>query len=104
MNHFRLVPMLFVTIGLASCGMFREKREAVVVTAIPKDVERCKNVGFVSTDSPELDKDDGLNQLRGNAVVRGGNAVLVMSYANSTNGTAYACNPPLKPDSRAGKP
>lgn len=87
-------------LGLAGCGSRLALRDAVVVTAIPDDVGRCRRLGVVATDSPEIDKDDGLNQLRERAVDLGANAVLVRSYVLSTDGYAYACDPPLPGDGR----
>jgi hypothetical protein len=100
MNRPRTVLGVLAFLCLGACGSEREKIDATVVTAIPKDVLRCTRLGTVATDSRELSPTDGLDQLRADAVRQGGNAVLVSSYATSTTSYAYACNPPLKPDSR----
>lgn len=90
--------VLIALLPAAGCASRLAQRDAVVVTAVPSEVQRCRRLGNVATDSPEIDKRDGLNQLRSHALDLGANTVLVQSYANSTDGGAYACDPPLKPD------
>ena len=95
----------FSLLLVSACASIRPQINSTVVTAVPKDVERCRRVGFVAIDSPEGHWNDGLDQLRADAVHQGGNTVLVTSYATSTSGTAYLCEPPLTPpDQRPPQP
>lgn len=100
---FRFLASLGLAAGLAACGSIRPQVDAAVVTAVPKDVERCTPLGLVLTHSEETTPTTGLDQLRAQAVQKGGNTVLVNSYALSTTGRAYACDPPLSPDGRSAK-
>lgn len=97
----RSIALLALAAGLAACGSIRPQVEATVVTAVPKDVKRCTALGPVMTHSTETTRTTGLNQLREQAVQQGGNTVLVSSYAQSTTGRAFACDPPLSPDGRS---
>gem|GEM_PF-6639040 len=100
----RLVLTAFSAAALVACGSIREQVSATVVTAIASDVTKCKRLGFVATTSPDSDKYTGLDQMRAQAVQKGGNTVYVTSYSQSTTGTAYACDPPLNPDTHFARP
>lgn len=101
MSH-RLPLILAIAATSAACGGLRERMDAVIVTALPKEIAACKSVGTVATYSSELSKDDGLDQLRERALDLGANTVFVNSYSTSTSGVAYVCNPPLNPDGHPG--
>ena len=86
---------LLAVVGLAACGTLRERGEQVRVTASASVVADCVQKGGVALGSAPTAGygDNGLLELRKQAVERGGNVLLVRSYAAPDGGTAYHCDP-----------
>ena len=86
---------LLAAAGLSACGSLRERGEQVRVTASASVVAECLQKGSVALGSAPTagSGDNGLLELRKQAVERGGNVLLVRSYAAPDGGTAYHCDP-----------
>lgn len=103
LQRVRSCLLVVVVLACAACSDLRERMDRVVVTALPKEVAACKSLGPVATYGPSLGKDGSLDQLRQQAVEVHANTVFVNSYAISTTGIAYACDPPLDPEAHPGR-
>lgn len=94
MGKVKGLALLAVT-GLSACGTLRERGEQVRVTASASVVADCAQKGSVALGSAPTAGygDNGLLELRKQAIERGGNVLLVRSYAAPDGGTAYFCDP-----------
>ena len=89
----------FAALLLCACaGPLFKQAQSVIVTAVPRKVADCRIVGPVQDDHPGDGIDDRMLALKEDAVRRGGNTVLIRSFAASRDGTAYVCQPTIKPD------
>lgn len=86
---------------LAGCGTLKQRAEAVQITASRTEVEDCRNVGPVLLGTFDSEFDQRQRDLRFETARKGGNVLLVDSFATSTTGTAYVCDEPVHPDRAA---
>jgi hypothetical protein len=86
-----------VTFGLAACGTLKERAEAVQITATASEVSACEKTGPVLLGTFDSEFDQRQRDLRFETARKGGNVLLVDSYATATTGTAYFCQKPIDP-------
>lgn len=86
---------------LAGCGTLKQRAEAVQITASRSEVAGCRNVGPVVLGTFDSEFDQRQRDLRFETARKGGNVLLVDSFATSTAGTAYACDQPVHADRTA---
>lgn len=86
---------------LAGCGTLKQRAEAVQITATRTEVADCRNVGPVLLGTFDTEFDQRQRDLRFETARKGGNVLLVESFATSTTGTAYVCDQPVHPDRTA---
>lgn len=84
-------------LALSACGTLKEKAEAVQITATASEVARCEKAGPVLLGTIDSEFDQRQRDLKFETARKGGNVLLVDSYATATTGTAYVCEQPIDP-------
>lgn len=82
---------------LSGCKTLLRQSEQVVITASAAEVSDCTRVGPVILGTVDSEFDLRQRELRMQTVRRGGNVLLVNSFASATDGMAYACDAPIDP-------
>ena len=85
------LAMLGVGVMLMSCSNLNQRAEAVRITAADADVAGCTRIGPVLLGSYDTEFSARQLALKAETVRRGGNVLLVTSYALATGGTAFNC-------------
>lgn len=76
------------------------KANQVAVTGVHTKLNNCQRIGPVYDSSDSGDTYfDRMMRLRKDTVLAGGNTLFLTSPFTSVDGTAYHCDPPIKPDS-----
>lgn len=92
---FRRAGAAAITIALAlaasGCGTLRERADAVQITASDTEVASCDRVGPVMLGTFDSEFDLRQRDLKFETARKGGNVLLVDSFATATGGTAYQC-------------
>ncbi len=88
---FRVVAVLALTALGAGCGTLKTRAEAVQITASDTEVSKCQRVGPVLLGSFDSEFEQRQRDLKFETARKGGNVLLVDSYALATTGTAYQC-------------
>lgn len=83
--------LLISLLLLGACGTLSSRAEAVAITASRAEVENCERLGPVVLGTFESEFDSRQRELRMETARKGGNVLLVDSFAKATGGTAYTC-------------
>lgn len=83
-----------IALGLLAtgCGTLKARAEAVQITASDTEVAKCESVGPVALGSFDSEFDQRQRDLKFETARKGGNVLLVDSYALATGGRAYRCD------------
>ena len=87
----KLTLFFVVAAGVAGCGTLKSRAEAVLITVSDREVATCEPMGPVLLGTFDSEFDQRQRDLRFETARKGGNVLLVNSYALATTGTAYHC-------------
>jgi hypothetical protein len=83
---------LAACLGVNACGTLKARAEAVQITASDTEVAKCQRVGPVLLGTFDNEFDQRTRDLKFETARKGGNVLLVDSFATATTGTAYVCD------------
>lgn len=87
-----------LVLGLSACGTLKSRAEAVQITASPSEVASCEQLGVIALGTFDSEFDQRQRDLKFETARKGGNVLLVSSFAMATTGQAYQCAQPLSAD------
>ncbi len=96
--------LLGLGLGLAACGTLKERAEAVQITATASEIASCEALGPVLLGTYDSEFDQRQRDLKFETARKGGNVLLVDSYAMATTGTAYRCAERIDPRRAQDRP
>ncbi len=104
MNLRCLFALAVLPLCLSACAFSnRAAAEKVVITTIPKLVERCNKIGPVTRALDNSLGSDDLFELQTQALAVKANTILIRSITSTDSGSAYHCDPPLSQEANLGQ-
>ena len=87
--------LAFAALTVGGCGTLRQQADIVQITASDDAVAACDRKGPVVLGTFDSEFDQRQRDLRFETARKGGNVLLVDSFATATGGTAYRCSAAL---------